>query len=52
MNTKLLGFDHIKDLYSSDFDLCNVYEAYEKVAFSKFYRHEEYLFRENKLCIP
>ena len=52
MNTRLLGFDHIKNLYASDSDFCNVYKAYEKVAFEKFYRYEGQLFRENKLCIP
>ena len=52
MNAKLLGFNHIKDLYFSDSNFCNVYEACEKVAFGKFYRHKRYLFRENKLCIP
>ena len=46
MNAKFLRFNHIKDLYTSDSDFCNVYEECEKVAFGKFYRHEGYLFRE------
>ena len=29
-----------------------MFNAYEKVAFSKFYRHDGLLFRENKLCMP
>ena len=52
MNDKLLAFEYIKDLCASDFNFYNVYEACEKVASSKFYRHEGYLFRENKLYIP
>ncbi|RVW59412.1 Transposon Ty3-I Gag-Pol polyprotein [Vitis vinifera] len=30
----------------------SVYGACEKAAFGKFYRLDEYLFRENRLCVP
>jgi len=52
LNAKLLGFELIKDLYPSDPDFANVYGACEKMAFGKFYRHEGYLFRENRMCVP
>ena len=48
----MLGFDYIKELYVEDSDFGNVFNACEKVAFSKFYRHDGFLFRETKLCVP
>ena len=51
-NAKLLGFEYIKELYVNDPDFANVFNACEKVAFGKFYRHDGLLFRENKLCVP
>ena len=52
LNAKLLGFEYIKELYANDPDFANVFNACEKVAFGKFYRHDGLLFRENKLCVP
>ncbi|KAH9680016.1 Endonuclease [Citrus sinensis] len=52
LNAKLLGFEYIKELYVNDPDFANVFNACEKVAFGKFYRHDGLLFRENKLCVP
>ena len=52
LDIKLLGFEYIKDLYAHDSDFGNVFNACEKVAFGKFYRHNQFLFRENKLCVP
>ncbi|XP_075674999.1 uncharacterized protein LOC142644229 [Castanea sativa] len=52
LNTKLLGFEYVKELYANDDDFAGVYEACEKVAFGKFYRLDGYLFRENRLCVP
>ncbi|XP_074555934.1 uncharacterized protein LOC141811777 [Curcuma longa] len=52
LNTKLLGFEYIKDLYSNDPDFGNVFEVCEHAAFGKFYRHEGFLFRVNRLCVP
>ncbi|KAH9734747.1 Endonuclease [Citrus sinensis] len=52
LNAKLLGFEYIKELYVNDPDFANVFNACEKVAFGKFYRHDGFLFRENKLCVP
>ena len=52
LSSKMLGFEFIRDLYVSDSDFSNVYGACEHAAFQKFYRHDGYLFRENKLCVP
>jgi len=52
LDAKLLGFEFMKELYVDDADFCNVYAACEKSAFHKFYRHDGYLFKENKLCVP
>jgi hypothetical protein len=50
LDTQLLGFKYIKDLYVQDSDFGDVFNACEKVAFGKFYRHDGFLFQENKLC--
>jgi len=52
LDTKLLGFEYIKDLYAQDSDFGDVFNASEKVAFGKFYRHDGFLFWESKLCVP
>ena len=49
LNAKLLGFEYIKELYVDDSDFANVFNACEKAAFAKFYRHEGLLFWENHL---
>ena len=45
LNVKLLGFEYIKELYGNDPDFTNIFNACEKVAFGKFYRHDRFLFR-------
>ncbi|KAI4320605.1 hypothetical protein MLD38_034066 [Melastoma candidum] len=52
LDAKFLGFEHIKELYLHDHDFKEVFSECKKGSFGKFYRHEGYLFRENKLCIP
>ena len=52
LDAKLLGFEHIKELYPLDQDFSEEYASCEKAAHDKFFRHEGFLFRENKLCIP
>ncbi|XP_048236347.1 uncharacterized protein LOC125371405 [Ricinus communis] len=52
LDAKLLGFEYIKDLYVDDADFGNVFNACEKVAFGKFYRHDGFLFKDSKLCVP
>ena len=52
LNVKLLRFEYIKELYINDLDFTNAFNVCEKVAFGKFYRHDGFLFKENKLCAP
>lgn len=51
LNAKLLGFEHIKELYADDHDFSVEYQACEKTVVCKYFRHDGYLFRENKLCV-
>ena len=52
LDAKLLGFEHIKELYPMDQDFCDEFQACEKKAVGKYFRHKGFLFRENKLCVP
>ncbi|KAI3758531.1 hypothetical protein L6452_06096 [Arctium lappa] len=52
LGTILMGFEFIKDLYDSDPDFSGVFGACEQVAFNKFFKHEGFLFKESKLCVP
>ena len=52
LNAKLVGFEHIKELYADDHDFNVEYQACEKTVVSKYLEHDGYLFRENKLCVP
>uniref|UniRef100_A0A2N9IYD6 CCHC-type domain-containing protein n=1 Tax=Fagus sylvatica TaxID=28930 RepID=A0A2N9IYD6_FAGSY len=52
MSAKMLGFEYVKDMYADDADFSVVYKACDKTAFGKFYKHDGYLFKESKLCVP
>ncbi|KAG7547976.1 Integrase catalytic core [Arabidopsis suecica] len=52
LEAKLLGFDQLKELYATDPDFANVYQACEKFASGHYYRHEGFLFYEKRLCVP
>ena len=51
LNTKLLGFEFVKDLFIEDFDFDQVYVLCEHLAFDKFYRIDGYIFKEKRLCV-
>ncbi|XP_019058301.1 PREDICTED: uncharacterized protein LOC109116762 [Tarenaya hassleriana] len=52
LDSKLLGFEFIKELYASDLDFGDVFKACEKSACGEYFIHDGFLFRKNKLCIP
>jgi hypothetical protein len=51
LDTRFLGFEHIKELYKDDSDFANVYNACETLTFGKFHRLDRYLFKESRLCV-
>ena len=52
LETKLLGFEHIKELYVHDNEFSQLYAACEKKSQNGFVRHDNYLFKNNRLCVP
>ncbi|XP_052479566.1 uncharacterized protein LOC128034765 [Gossypium raimondii] len=52
LDSQLIGFAYIRELYSEDPDFRDKDNACEKGADGKFYRHDGYLFKENRICIP
>ncbi|XP_057999315.1 uncharacterized protein LOC131178374 [Hevea brasiliensis] len=52
LDARLLGFEHVKEMYANDDDFGKVFAFREHAAYDKFYRHNGFLFRENKLCVP
>ena len=52
LDAKLLGFEQIKELYPLDQDFGELFMACEKFAFGDYYRHDGFMFRKNKLCVP
>ncbi|XP_073121534.1 uncharacterized protein [Henckelia pumila] len=51
LDSKFLGFEHVKALYVSDVDFGEIYESCMHGPKDKFYLHDDYLFKEDKLCI-
>lgn len=52
LQTRLLGFDHVKQLYALDDDFASLFHDCELMAHDSFYRHDGYLFKGHRLCIP
>ena len=52
LGAKFLGFEHIKELYHLDQYFSEEYACCDRASHDKFFRHDGFLFRENKLCIP
>ena len=51
LDATLLGFEHIIKLYPLDQDFSEKYSCCEKATHDKFFRHEGFLFQENRLYI-
>nr|XP_027098974.1 uncharacterized protein LOC113718259 [Coffea arabica] len=52
LDAKLLGFDLIKELYDTDSNFSDIYKSCAKSGQSKFFIHDEFLYCNDKLCIP
>ena len=42
----------LKDLHKHDVDFAEIFVACEKFSENKYYRHNGFLFKANKLCVP
>ncbi|XP_075109265.1 uncharacterized protein LOC142181047 [Nicotiana tabacum] len=52
LTSKLIGFDHIKNLYVNDSDFDVAFSACLNGPFEKYNLKDGFLFKENKLCVP
>ncbi|WZZ08423.1 hypothetical protein YC2023_094344 [Brassica napus] len=52
LDAKLLGFEQIKEMYESDPDFKEAYNSCEKFAVGHYFRHDGFLFYDNRLCVP
>ncbi|XP_029126278.1 uncharacterized protein LOC109793894 [Cajanus cajan] len=52
LETKLLGFESLKEMYASDETFGEIYAACEKLSQYGYFKHNGFLFKENKLCVP
>ena len=44
--------ESMKNMYENDSEFGSIWSACEQGAFNKFYRHQGFLFKETRLCIP
>ena len=52
MQVQLVGFDVLKELYKEDADFGEICKVYADKPFKGFVRVDDFLFKENTLCIP
>lgn len=52
LQTRLLGFEHIRNLYAVDEDFAGIFLDCELMSHDSFFRHDGYLFNGSRLCIP
>jgi len=52
LETKVPGFEIIKDLYSNDADLKDIYSKSSSHPYGSFHVQEGFLFKVTQLCIP
>jgi len=52
LGVQILGFNHIHELYSQDYDFSSLYVDCFKNAQGGFYVNDGYLFKEGKVFIP
>ena len=52
METKLLGFEHLKTCYTDVPDFHEIYKETDKHASGRYYQVKGFLFYDNRLCVP
>jgi len=50
LNTRLLGFEHVKELYMDNDDFGRVFGQCEHSAFDKYFRYGKFLFKDKRSC--
>ena len=51
LETKLIGFEHIKELYEHDSNFSHIYHSCALDVQNDFFRHNEYLLKDKRLCV-
>ncbi|RDX87013.1 hypothetical protein CR513_31582, partial [Mucuna pruriens] len=52
LETKLLGFEHMKELYLENEYFQEIYKLCANAPNEGFYRYDGFLFKDKKLCVP
>jgi len=52
LENKLFGLESLKDKYKDDVDFAKIFAACENFSENGYYRHNGFLFKANKLCVP
>lgn len=52
LETKLICLECLKSMYENDETFGEIFKNCEKFSENGFFRHEGFLFKENKLCVP
>jgi len=52
LETKPFGLETLKGIYLHDVVYYEMYNACEKVSQKGYYRHNDYLFKEKRICVP
>ena len=52
LSSQILGFSHVKHAYVGDEDFGEIYAKCEKHGVDDFYRHDGFLFKSDRLCVP
>ncbi|KAG7572507.1 Integrase catalytic core [Arabidopsis suecica] len=52
MEAKVMGFEHIKEMYKDDPELGECYKDHGEGLYKAFYLQDGFLFKDKRLCIP
>ena len=52
LETKFIGFEHIKELYEHDSDFSHIYHSCALAAHNGYFRQNGYLLKDKRLCVP
>jgi len=52
LDTTILGFDHIKEIYKNDLDFSHIYQECSKGGHKDYFIHDDFFFKGKRLCVP